>query len=88
MWIIYHQNHTNYQIVKIKKLLHRDSLGRNQKEKQKSTRMAEEFTGCEIDKGLLPSSLFASHSALYLLVLLLYVPIDFFMLELHPYLQY
>ena len=29
--IIYHQNHTNYQIVKSKKLLHKDSLGRKQK---------------------------------------------------------
>ena len=36
--IIYHQNHTNYQIVKSKKLLQRDSLGRNNKEQQKSTK--------------------------------------------------
>ena len=34
--IIYQQNHTNYQIVKGKKLLHRDSLGRNKKKQQKS----------------------------------------------------
>ena len=56
--ILYHKNHTNYQIVKSKKLLHRDSLGRNQQEQQTSIRMAGKYAGCknsqpcEISRGL------------------------------------
>ena len=51
--IIYHQNNTNYQIDKSKKLLHRDNLGRNQKRETKKVKNnGRKFhKGCEISQG-------------------------------------
>ena len=52
--ILYHQNHTNYQIIKNKKSLQRDNLGRKQKEETKSQKLAaKKFRrGCKISQPL------------------------------------
>ena len=50
--IIYHKNHTNYQIIKSKKSLKSDNLGRKQKKETKSQKLAaKQFRSAKFRRG-------------------------------------